>query len=261
MKRIHLFEFEDQAWFPALWRDSMTKLINVLHGLFKTHETLAAVLEKALVKTGDKKLVDLCSGSGGTMPDVLKILKQQPNLSDVSLTLSDLYPSKKIANTINESENGIRYYDKPVDASAVPTDLKGFRTMVCSFHHMKPAVAKEILRNAKDDKEGILIFEISDNRHPNIMSATAFPINIISSLILTLFSKPSLGQLFFTYLVPIIPICFAWDGAVSNVRTYTMADLDILLEGLQDDTYVWEKGIEKGKSNMPYLIGYPTQKN
>ena len=260
MKRIHLFEFEDQAWFPSLWRDSMTKLINVLHGLFKSHGTLATILEKALAKTGDKNIVDLCSGSGGTMPDVLKLLKQQPQLGDVQLTLSDLYPSKKIAETINEAESAIHYYTKAVDASKVPADLKGFRTMVCSFHHMKPDVAKNILRNAKDDKEGILIFEISDNRYPNIMSATAFPINIISSLFLTLFSKPSLGQLFFTYLVPIIPICFAWDGAVSNVRTYTMADLDILLEGLQDDTYVWEKGIAKGKSNMPYLIGYPQKK-
>lgn len=64
-------------------------------------------------------------------------------------------------------------------------------------------------------------------------------------------------QLIFTYLIPIIPICFAWDGAVSNARTYTLQDMDILLEDLKIPDYTWKKGIIKGKSKKLYLIGVP----
>ncbi len=48
-------------------------------------------------------------------------------------------------------------------------------------------------------------------------------------------------QLVFTYIVPIIPLCFAWDGAVSYARTYTLDDLDELLSGLRSEDYRWEE--------------------
>ena len=64
-------------------------------------------------------------------------------------------------------------------------------------------------------------------------------------------------QIIFTYLIPILPFGFAWDGAVSNARTYTLSDLDELLVGLKDDGYIWEKGIVEGKIPSMYLIGKP----
>lgn len=258
MKRIHLFEIEDQAWFPAWMRESMTRLIVVLHKLLDTSKHLAELIAKTLKETKQTEIVDLCSGGGGPMLEVMTLLKNDYGFENLKLTLTDLYPSKSAARKANEIGDGISYELNPVDATNVTDNLSGLRTMVCSFHHMKPEVAKSILQNAQNSKQSICIFEISDNRHPNIMSATAFPINIISALLLTPFCKPTFRQLIFTYLIPVIPIFFAWDGAVSNVRTYTMKDLDELLEGVNSPDYKWEKGIVKGKASMPYLIGVPT---
>jgi len=67
----------------------------------------------------------------------------------------------------------------------------------------------------------------------------------------------TLQQLVFTYLIPIIPICFGWDGTVSNARTYTLDDLDELLSGIPSDGYEWEKGVIEGKTNQIYLLGHP----
>jgi len=64
-------------------------------------------------------------------------------------------------------------------------------------------------------------------------------------------------QLVFTYIIPIIPICFGWDGAISNARTYTLNDLDELLSGIKSNNYEWEKGIIEGKTNQIYLLGLP----
>jgi hypothetical protein len=65
-------------------------------------------------------------------------------------------------------------------------------------------------------------------------------------------------QLVFTYLIPILPMFIAWDGAVSNARTYTLEDMGELIHGLSDETYTWEKGKVKGKGgNKLYLLGRP----
>lgn len=84
------------------------------------------------------------------------------------------------------------------------------------------------------------------------------PMNLLMAFFITPLVKPmTWQQLVFTYLVPIIPICFAWDGAVSNARTYTLADMDELLNGLQTSDYVWEKGQTGGMLKKLYLLGLP----
>ncbi len=60
------------------------------------------------------------------------------------------------------------------------------------------------------------------------------------ALLITPFVRPlTLEQIIFTYLIPIIPFFFAWDGAVSNARTYTIEDMDILLEGIETKVSPW----------------------
>ncbi len=259
MKRIHLFEFEDLSWFPDSLRKSMTRLMVVMHKLLGTREVLAGLVNKGLKKSESDTIVDLCSGSGGPMPEVLDILTEKYGIDQAKLVMTDLYPNIEFANTINNEENTkISYLTKPIDATNMEADKIGLRTMVSSSHHMKPDIAREILKNAKDSRQTICIFEISDNSYPAWLWWIAIPINIITALVITPFVKPlTFQQLLFTYLIPVLPICFAWDGAVSNARTYTLNDLDILLNGLEVSDYVWEKGIIKGKSKMLYLLGMP----
>ncbi len=69
----------------------------------------------------------------------------------------------------------------------------------------------------------------------------------------------SLKHFSLSFLIPIIPICFAWDGAVSNARTYTPANLDELLAGVSREGYQWSKGVRAaGLMQQLYLIGTPT---
>lgn len=257
MKRIHLFEFEDMSWFPGWIRTSLTNLMSVMHRLLHTDKELAALINRTLATSPTNNIVDLCSGSGGPLPDALTILKQQYNITGLTLTLTDLYPGK-IPRNKTGSNSDITYIKEPVDAAHVPTELTGLRTMICSFHHMKPGTAKDILNHARQEKQPICILEISDNSFPGALWWLALPLNFITALVITPFCRPlTVAQLLFTYIIPIIPFFFAWDGAVSNARTYTLKDLDILLEGLYSDDYIWEKGIIKGKSNKIYLLGYP----
>ena len=86
---------------------------------------------------------------------------------------------------------------------------------------------------------------------------------VFSCLILTLFVRPVQPlQLLFTYIIPIVPICFAWDGQVSYTRIYTFDDIDILLRGNESPNYKWTKGYakdENGRNIGTFVLGLPVK--
>lgn len=221
MKRIHLFEFEDFAWFPEWLRRCVTRLILVMHDLLGTSDKVADLIAKVLRESESSTILDLCSGSGGPMPDVLQILREKHGLHNINLILTDLYPDHKTAEVFNsQTENNINYLTTPVDATQLDGQLNGVRTMIGSFHHMKPQNAKKILSSVQESGEPICVFEISDNSTPIGLWWITFPVSFIMTFFITPMVRPmSWQQLVFTYIIPIIPICFAWDGAVSNART------------------------------------------
>lgn len=260
MKRIHLFEFEDLQWFPHWIRRHLTNMLNAVHRMMGTSVILAKLLAEQLKETNQNKIVDVCSGSGGPMIEAVKLLKSEYDLPDVELTLSDLYPNQQIAQKLNSTNDGIRYETSPVDATSIASNKEGLRTMICSFHHMPPKVAQQILQNAQHTNQPFLLFEISDNSVPPVwLWWIALPFNFLFALIVGLFTRPFTWQQFlFTYLIPIFPIFFAWDGAISNIRTYTKSDLEELLAAIPDADYQWEIGHIKGKGgNKLFMKGRP----
>ena len=258
MKRIHLFEFEDFAWFPEILRTYLTRYLIAVHKLLDSSTNISGLLSKLLISTQQNTIIDLCSGSGGPMIEVFEKVKGE--FPELSLTLSDLYPDISAATEINQAHNpAVRYHLQPVDAAKVPEQLNGVRTLICSFHHLKPDDAQKVLADAVDNHQPIFIYEISDNSFPKWLWWLAFPVNIITVLIITLTVRPlHWGQIVLTYLIPILPLVIAWDGAVSNARTYTLQDLDILLKDHNSPDYHWNSGTIEGKGGRKiYLMGYP----
>lgn len=262
LKRIQLFEFEDLPWFPDWLRQHMTLYIVALHRLMRTQDLIAPLLKRCLDKSSRKTIIDLCSGAGGPMREVMQILRQAKGYEEVELTLSDLYPNKMAAAEVNQAAYaGIRYKAEPVDATNVDLALGGVRSMICSMHHMRPEVAQKILQDAASKNQPICVFEISDNAPPIWGWWVGVFFGIFSVLFLTLLIRPiTWRQLFFTYVIPILPLLIAWDGAVSNARTYTKKDLETLLSGIKSTNYKWDIGSFKTKGNplsMLYLVGLP----
>lgn len=263
MKRIHLFEFEDQPWLPNWLRKCTTRLINVMHQLLGTKHDVAALTVKAMNHVHKPAIVDLCSGSGGPMLQVPKTIHERYNIDHLSLTLTDLYPDLQVAQNVNNTANNkVHYRTEPVDVRMMGSQLKGVRTMIGSFHHFNPEAARQILKDAQEQQQPICVYEISDNNLPTSLWWISIPSIFIMSFFITPFARPmSWQQLVFTYLIPIIPICFAWDGAASNARTYTLDDMEELLEGLESNGYHWERGRITRKAKKLYLMGMPVRKS
>ena len=268
MKRLELFEFEDFNWLASNIRTGATNLIMVLHRVIGTSEVLSSLLLQIKSKVDFTQIVDMGSGSGGPMLDTIqKVNKKLPEDAQISLLLSDLYPNEKTISDINRLNlPNIKYHSKSVNALKLDEIPKGLKTMIASFHHMKPQVAKQILEKAEKSGEPFLIYEIAQNNVPVLAWWLLLPISllilIIMSLFMTPFVKPlKFQQLLFTYIIPVIPLVYAWDGQASLMRTYTFDDVRELLGNRTNTNYEWEMADakkENGKKAGYYVLGYPT---
>lgn len=261
MARVHLFEFLDQSWLPGVLRNAGVAYLETMYRLNRAaNEAFAAKLDEALRKHGAESIVDLCSGGSGPVLHLLPALREKQG-RDVAVTLTDLYPAEDgRAKTEALKDPNVQYLDAPVDAREPPAHLDGMRTLFAGFHHLRPADAQAVLADAFHNRRGIAVFEATARKPALIIFSLLLP---VLTLFFTLAVRPvRLGQLFFTYIIPVMPLIITWDGFVSNLRTYSVAQLEAMSANLQAPDYRWEIGelrIPGVPVGLPYLIGGPIQ--
>ena len=257
MRRVQFIELHDQPWFPSSLRDEITDALQFGLRFSKAYAPIAPLLQGVLDASKSQWIVDLCSGGGGPWLNLSRTLQADGQTLHVLLT--DRFPSVSAAQHVEAaSETQLAFYPDPVDARNVPSQLKGFRTMFTSFHHFPPNEARAILQNAVDANRGIGIFEIT-RRAPSTI-ALMFPW-VFLLFLLTPWIRPfRWSQLFWTYVLPVIPAVLLFDGVVSCLRTYRPEELKKMVEKLTASKYEWEVGEHStGPRGIPitYLMGYP----
>lgn len=259
MRRMHLIELEDQPWFPTILRDPMTDVLGALIELGRLYDPIAPVLRAAIEASGAESILDLCSGGGGPLPRIRRLLAQEHGL-DASARLSDVYPNLPAFERIAAAEGGrVDFVREPVDATRVPAEQGGFRTMFTCLHHFRPEQAQAILRDACEQRRGIAVFEFTERSARGLASMLLSPAAVLA---LTPFLRPfSWSRLALTYAVPAIPAMFFFDGVVSQLRTYTPDELRELTRPLRSSGYAWEIGQVRHpifRAPITYVVGHPT---
>ena len=264
MRRFHLFEWEDQPWLPRVFRDFMTdQLRYTSNEAMRTpvNEAIAARLKTLLDATGSRSIVDLGAGAGGPLVAITKILSD--NLQcDVDVLLTDFYPNATaFAEIARQSAGRIRSRLESTDALDVPGELRGVRTLFAAFHHFRPEMARRILEDAVRKRAPIAIFEPLE-RTPRMLALLG-----IGSFVRGFTHTPRVGPLtplrfLVTYVIPLAPALFAWDGMVSVLRSYTPDELLGLATTTAAANYRWDAGrfeVDGPYGLMPttFLIGTP----
>ena len=246
--RLHLFEFGDQRWLPSRLRDAMTLYLASVYGKTGLPSQWAEKIAEVLRGSGENRIVDLGSGAGGPAPLVAAELRKLG--CPCQVTLTDFFPNCRAG----PFGSGLTYFPEPVDARSVP-GLPGLRTMFAAFHHFNPVDARRILANAVGQGSAICIFEATSRTAPMIITAVLIPIFV---LFFTPVIRPvSIFQLFFTYLIPLLPLLIFWDGLVSHLRTYSPAEMLGMTREL-DPGYRWTAGtiqVPGFQAAVPWLIG------
>jgi hypothetical protein len=68
------------------------------------------------------------------------------------------------------------------------------------------------------------------------------------------------SRLLWTYLIPVIPFVFVFDGLISCFRAYSRRELQDMTNELATNGYRWEIGEESGgllPLRVTYLVGCP----
>lgn len=253
--RLHLFEFHDLPWFPAVFRNALTEWLRIMWEHTGAYARLAPVLAEVLRKSGAATIIDLCSGAGGPLTGIQT--EMEATGLQVRAVVTDKFPNIERMEQL-KAGGMVDARLTSVDATAVPRDLPGLRTLFNSFHHFRPGQAHQILQDAFNARQPIGIFEIPNRSVSSILFS--FVATFIGVLAYTPSMRPRrLAWCAFTYLVPVIPFIVAWDGWVSHLRAYTPEEL-LRMTGDLTDLYRWEvRRIElrDGRFTVTVLLGIP----
>ena len=256
--RVELFEIHDQPWFPDFLRREVLDALQMILERTDAYRPIARRLREALNCSGAREVVDLFSGAGGPWPSLAQLF-QNEGAPPVDVLLTDKFPSASSGGSAeNPRSNGISFLHRPVDATAIPENLQGFRTIFSSFHHFNPEQAGRFLRDSAARGQGVGVFEVASRHAFTILTILAIP---LADWLFTPFRLPfRWSRVFWTYVIPIVPLVLLVDGLISCMRAYSLADLHAMTAIVNNRDYEWHIG-EELNAHLPlrvtYLVGWP----
>jgi hypothetical protein len=260
VRRLQLFEILDQPWCPQTVRDGATDFLEFITNITDLYSPVRPLLLGAIRQSGSRSVVDLCSGGGGPWLSPSWRAARSSREWPLTVWLTDKFPSTVLRSRLGKSDDSLRMINEPVDATAVPSELHGFRTIFASFHHFSDEAAMRLLEDAVAAGEGIATAEVTSRTFRALAVILLMP---WACLVMIPFMRPfRLSRLLLTYLLPLIPFTILWDGLVSCVRTRTPQELRRLTTGL--DQFTWASGYLSGRHlplPMVYLVGIPVTKS
>ncbi len=128
LPRLQLFEWEDLEWFPHAIRDLALDYLGFLEVRFALYKPVLPLLRRVLEQTDTLKVVDLCSGRGRMVLALHKALASDG--ITIEFTLTDKFPNLRAFREISAQHPlNLRYISDSVDATKVPPELAGVRTI------------------------------------------------------------------------------------------------------------------------------------
>ena len=261
--RWQLFEIHDQTWFPDFLRREVLDALQMVLERTNAYNPIAGRLRGALDRAGTREVLDLFSGAGGPWPSLVHSYKSQGGPA-LEVFLTDKFPRAAEESETSAAESQIHFVARPLDATDPSAFPSGFRTIFSSFHHFNPAEARRFLQDGAAKQQGIGVFEVASRRAFTLLVILFVP---LLDWIYTPLRRPfRWSRLFWTYVVPVVPLVLLVDGLISCLRAYSLNDLRALTTGLEGSAppkgprYEWQIGEERSGRlplRVTYLIGCP----
>jgi hypothetical protein len=256
MRRLDITEFHERPWFPQGLRDLFTDSLQFVLNAIRLYDPVSERLRAAVNNARPDRVVDLCSGGAGPWLWLHSELRTGAP-GDVQIVLTDKYPNLAAFESARRSSHGaISYSAEPVEAAHIPPQLSGFRTLFNSLHHFSPSQVVAMLQDAADQGQGFGAFEGAQRRAKTI--AGIFFV-AVAAVVAAPFVRPfRLSRLFWSWVVPVIPLLLLVDGVLSCLRAYSVDEMAALCDRVSAPGYVWDAGDAGGRlGKVTYLLGYP----
>lgn len=255
MKRLHLFEIEDQPWFPEICRNFLTDFLESVSNLTGVYDVCLPLIERLQAATGTRRILDLCSGAGGPWPRWART-GQIPG----EVLLSDRFPNRTAYSRLERDFERIGFCSHSVEALEAPKSLAKVHTLFTAIHHLKPEDLSQLLQRCQKEEIALGAFDFNQR---SLWTLLGIPLlALVSNWLITPFLKPfSWKRLLLTYLIPVVPLAAAWDGLASQLRSYKPEELREMTDSLQCSRYQWQVETRHrfGVYPVTCLIGFPVK--
>ena len=226
---MRLFEFGDMEWAPGWYHVYMRRYLVFYYKLFQYFKLWIPAISDFIKNTGSTSYLECCAGSGEVLGLIVSRLPD--NIShNKKFILSDISPLPEFVQQVNAKlDSNIRYSEIAIDATEIPKELDFPRIFINSFHHFTPDKAEQIIRSSMQNGQGIIILEYVRHTLLGYISMLAGTLMILVTLpfVVRLKDLPLMALL--TYILPLFPLMFLWDGIVSCLRVYTAEKLSTIV--------------------------------
>ncbi len=226
----------------------MTDYLQFIFNKFDMYEPVVHELNKVIQERNNHAIVDLCSGSGGPVKAIRRNFIRYYK-KEIPIILTDKFIPERI---INYLPMGITFYKDPVDARAIPENLKGLRTMFSSLHHFSYEEIKFIIRNILKSGEAFAFFDSGNKNLAMILAIIVF--HPLFMIVFTPFIKPfSFSRIFFTYVIPLVMFFTIWDGIISILNLHSKKKFTNMISQLGESGIKCELLMLRNKFGMRIL--------
>jgi hypothetical protein len=251
LPRLHLFEFNDQAWVPAPLRDTIVESLTRALRWGRMLDGLVEPLLGFLDAAGAREVLDIGSGGGGPAEALVEAAHRRGR--DLHVLLTDLYPRPSVWSALGGRHPGvIDFANEPVDATRIPPHLSAGRARVIinTFHHFQPDLAQAVMTDAIRSRAPIFVSEAFDR---NPLRFLSFAPAGLAALYVSpaLSSEARVARAALVWGSPVALTASVWDGLVSTMRVYTEEELRTMAG--HDPSYRWTYG---RYPFAPFGLGY-----
>ncbi len=260
MGRIHCRELHERPGCPGIFRDGLTDFLSFL----AAYSGIYAPAEKMLARLLDQSVspllyTDLCAGAGFyELYFARRLSGRSGRVAKVRLT--DLFPNANWPELARIAPDKIEFVADSCPAETALERYPGLHVMFSSLHHFEPSEVAGLLKCAARNRRTLVMFDYSQRNFwaslPPMLLGPFF-MYAVSFLVWPFSWK----RLFWTNVLPVLPVLLAIDGVLSQLRAYTPTELAQMAEnaGLPPDcrTEAGELPIFGGRGKVGYLLVEP----
>lgn len=260
LPRIQSFEFCERAGTPRWLQNALVEIIGMGLRTSNIFQPVAPVLHALCQLVCADEILDLGSGSGEPAALLIEEMNRQ-GLAAPRFVLSDLLPNlPEMSKTASFHPHNLKIVTEPVDAAKIPRQFnQPLRTIINTFHHFPPPLACKILADAISRQSAIFIMESFPR---NLHNCWALLPNVFRSY----WQNPCRTEqdrflkAFFSYVIPLVGICFTWDSLISIARIYNEEELRKMASDAGGGRYTWvyEELPYSSRGRSLLFYGYPS---
>lgn len=257
MKRIKTKEIHERSWCPELFRDSLTEFLSIVWTMGVYKQAIDKI-NRLVCAWKIKTIVDLCSGAGDYIPEVLKKIKSADENSEVVIYKTDLYPNKRFFNT---EDKQIKYWQKSLPADKAFDQFDALFCMFSALHHFDENELLKIFSHAAKNSKGFAFFDVSQRRWWTDIIPNIFLPGMLWC-VAPFLKHFSWKHFIFIYLIPIIPVIVFIDGILSRMRAYKKEELQCLADRVTRNypdfhINITEHKLMGGMQKVTEIVGCP----